>query len=74
MMMIILTQEQADAVHGVNEQGTALAPRPLADGTFALSDRVLSDPTHQEYHDLLSGLPRRDVAADEWFINPENEG
>lgn len=64
--MIILTAEQAETVRGETVAGHVLEPVPLADGTFVLPEAVLSDPAHAQWHDLLAGLPVRDVAREEF--------
>lgn len=64
--MIILTADDADKVRGLSAAGHALAPRPLADGSFALSETVLADPAHTALRPLLAALPRRNVADHEW--------
>lgn len=65
--MIILTQTESDAVRGETAPGYRLEPLPLANGTeWVLPEAVLDDPAHAVHHDLLAGLPRRDVAAGEW--------
>ena len=56
--MIILTREQANRVRGLTIPGHALAPVPLADGTFALPESVLTDPAHARFHAGLAALPR----------------
>jgi hypothetical protein len=55
--MIILTADEANKVRGQTVPGAALAPTPLADGTFALPEAVLSSPAHQVHHTYLRGLP-----------------
>lgn len=55
--MIILTANQADQVRGLTVKGHALAPRPLANGTFALPVSVLTDPAHAKRWALLKTLP-----------------
>ncbi|MCJ8143877.1 hypothetical protein MKI84_13210 [Ancylobacter sp. A5.8] len=65
--MIILTENQAEAVRGATAPGAALDPIPLADGvSWVLPEAVLADPAHALRHATLAGLPRREVAADEW--------
>lgn len=56
--MIILTPAQADHVRGLTVKGHALAPRPLANGTFALPEAVLNDPAHAQHKAYLSALPK----------------
>lgn len=64
--MIILTAPQAAGVAGPTAPGYALEPRALADGTFALPERVLTDPAHASRWPVLNPLPTRAVAANEW--------
>lgn len=69
--MIILTQEEAEAVRGETHKGAALDPVPLANGTeWVLPEAVLTDPAHQAWWEHLETLPRRTVHASEW---PEAE-
>jgi hypothetical protein len=56
--MIILTPAQANRVRGLAIPGHALAPVPLADGTFALPESVLTDPVYAQFHAGLEALPR----------------
>lgn len=72
MEMLILPPAVADAVRGPTAAGAALDPRPLADGGFALPERVLADPDHAEHHALLAGLPRL-PAADCIWLNDEDD-
>lgn len=55
--MIILTAVQADQVRGLTVAGHALAPQPLADGTFALPEACITDPAHAKYANFLKTLP-----------------
>lgn len=65
--MIILTEQQADAVRGPTAPGAALDPIPLADGmSWVLPEAVLVDPAHATRHAWLAGLPVREVAPEEW--------
>ena len=65
--MIILTAQQADDVRGPTSDGCALSPVPLADGvTFVLPETVLDDPAHQQHHEALALLPRREIEPEEW--------
>jgi hypothetical protein len=57
--MIILQPTEADQVRGLTVRGHALAPRPLADGTFALPEAVLTDPYHAVRKAFLSTLDLR---------------
>ena len=68
--MLILTEAQAEAVRGPTSSFSALDPRPLTDGSFALPVAVLSDPAHAASQDALDGLPQRSVAAEEWAVEP----
>jgi hypothetical protein len=54
---IKLTAEEADQV-----RGPALVPIERLGGVFVLNEIVLDDPTHEEHHEFLSGLPRIDQA------------
>ncbi len=56
--MIILTRAQANRVRGLSTEGHALAPVPLANGTFALPETVLDDPAHARYRNILNQLPK----------------
>lgn len=66
MLMLILTPAVADAVRGPTSKGAALEPRPLADGDFALPERVLDDPAHAEHHALLATTPRLPLSDCVW--------
>jgi hypothetical protein len=55
--MIILTAFQAERVRGLTKPGHAIAPVPLADGTFALPEAVKTNPEHAEYAALLDTFP-----------------
>lgn len=55
--MIILTASEANQVRGLTTKGHALAPRPLANGTFALPVAVLNDPAHASKWAFLNTLP-----------------
>ena len=57
MSYLILTPEQADSVRGETSPGFALSPVELADGTFMLPDRVLSDPAHESKWAALAKFP-----------------
>lgn len=60
--MIILIADEADKVRGRSiNKWAALVPIPLKDGTFALPEAVLSDPSHTAHSYFLKTLPRRDV-------------
>lgn len=65
MLMLILDVETAAAVAGATAGGAVLEPRPLADGFFALPERVLDDPHHAQHYELLESCARRPV--DECF-------
>jgi hypothetical protein len=67
MMMLILDTETATAV-----SGPMLDPRPLADGRFALPERVLSDPHHADHHARLAGLPRLPAAECAWLTDEDD--
>lgn len=56
--MIILTKLQANLVRGLTAKGHALAPRPMADGKFALPESVLNDPAHAKFRAILNALPK----------------
>lgn len=60
--MLILTAANANQVRGLTVRGHALAPRPLADGTFALPEAVLNDPYHAVHRDYL--IANADVRLD----------
>lgn len=68
--MIILTKEQADNVRGLTKRGHALAPRLLADGTYALPERCKDDPEHAVHSAFLKALPTRAVLEAEWETDP----
>lgn len=55
--MIILTPEQADQVRGLTAPGHAIAPRPLANGNFALPEACINDPAHAVHSTFLKTLP-----------------
>jgi len=61
MSFLILTKLQADAVRGETSPGALLAPVELANGTYCLPDRVLSDPAHASKHGVLNGFPRAET-------------
>lgn len=56
--MIILTKLQANLMRGLTMAGHALAPRPMANGKFALPESVLSDPAHARFRPILNALPK----------------
>jgi len=68
--MLILTAAEADALRGPSGPGSALDPRPLDDGTFALPVAVLSDAAHAALQNALQGLQQRDVDDGEWVADP----
>lgn len=65
VMLIILTEEQADHVRGPTSNGASLDPRRISagdyEGSYALSVNVLNDPDHAMYHDYLAELPQADL-------------
>lgn len=63
---IELTAVEADTVRGDTHPGHRLDPIGLAGGTFVLPVAVLADPAHGVRHAMLSVLPTRTVAAEEW--------
>jgi hypothetical protein len=65
--MMILDAAQAASLRGPTAPGSALDPRPLVDGTFALPIAVRDDPAHAGVHGILQDLPQREVAAEEWL-------
>lgn len=68
--MIVLTSEQAAEVRGPTSEGCALEPVALADGvTFVLPETVLEDPAHQQHHEALALLPRREIEPGEWVVS-----
>lgn len=68
---IILTSAQADAARGQTSPWTSLEPVCLVDGaTWVLPARVLADPAHETKWPLLTGLPQRNVAPEEWLADP----
>lgn len=66
MSLIILTAEQAELVRGESSPGHVIDPVPLEDGTFAVSEAVLSDPAHSGKRGLLASKPKRVVAPAEF--------
>lgn len=60
--MLILTSAVADQVRGLTVKGHALAPKPLADGTWALPEAVLNDPFHASKRDFL--IANADIRLD----------
>jgi len=66
--MLARAAARGDAVDGAAIQTspeTWLAPREMVDGRYALSDRVIGDPAHAAYADLLAaGESRAPVEAD----------
>lgn len=60
--MLILDADAANHVRGLTIAGHALAPMPLADGTFALPEAVLNDPAHQVHWDYL--IANASITAD----------
>lgn len=60
--MLILTSFDANQVRGLTVKGHALAPRPLADGTWALPEAVLNDVYHQSKWAYL--LANADIKLD----------
>lgn len=66
MDMLILSPGVAAAVAGPTSTGVVLAPRPLADGTFALPARVLGDVDHAAHHAALAACPRLPLEACVW--------
>ena len=63
LLMLILDAATADQVRGLISPGNALAPRPLADGTFALPVSVLNDPAYETLWDFL--IANADVMQDQ---------
>jgi hypothetical protein len=55
--MIILTATQANQARCLTIKGHAVAPVPLADGTFALPESVLNDFAHARFKSFLQTLP-----------------
>ena len=66
MLMLILDPVTAAAVTGPTANGAALAPRMLADGSYALPARVIDDPDHAQHHALLSTMPLRPLSECVW--------
>ncbi|MFG1465276.1 hypothetical protein V5F77_20540 [Xanthobacter sp. DSM 24535] len=67
MQFIVLTAAQSDAVYGTGADGARLEPVCLAGGApWVLPVTVLADPAHAGTHQMLSALPIREVAPDEW--------
>lgn len=67
--MIILTQEEAEAVRGQGAPGSRLEPVALADGvTWVLPEAVLSDPAYETQRATLSALPTRAVDPAEYGV------
>jgi hypothetical protein len=64
--MIIMTEVQADMVRGETIEGHAIMPVRLNDGSYCVSEAVLSDPAHAAKHDLLSSMPKRLVEPSEF--------
>jgi len=69
--MIILTQSQVDQVKGESLPGFSIDPVALIDGTFCISERVLTDHAHESKHDFLSTLPKREVSYDEFQVSED---
>lgn len=70
--MIVLTATEAEQVRGGSSAGAALEPVALADGvTFVLPEAVLDDPAHADKHNMLLGLPRREIGSHEWWAASE---
>ncbi len=61
--MIVLTQDQADAVRGQGLNGAELRPFQY-DGRWLLPEAVLSDPDYIGQRDFLSSLPTEDVTIE----------
>jgi hypothetical protein len=53
---ILMTSEQANYVRGL-----ALNPIERQGDVFILNMLVLSDPTHEQWHEYLSALPTMDL-------------
>lgn len=70
-MQIILTSEQAEAVRGETAPGAYLDPKPLKDGSFALSSSAIQDTAHLSKIGMLVPLPQREVADHEWAGAPD---
>ena len=67
-MPISLTEAEATKVRGYSptNKRTAIWPVPLKDGTFVLSDALLTSPAHADVAAFLSGLPKiakKDIPA-----------
>lgn len=66
-LFIVMDGTQADAVRGETSPGAWLAPVLLADGeTWVLPARVLAIAAYESKRPLLSGLPERTIAPEEW--------
>lgn len=71
--MIVLTAAEVAQVQGPTAPGAALDPVPLASGVeWVLPTSVLTDPAHLARRGLLTGLPRRTIAPEEWPAGPED--
>lgn len=73
--MIILNADDAGLVRGISpiDNGCALSPFALRDGSYILPVEVIDDPAHADVKVLLSGLPTRSVAASELYGPTETE-
>lgn len=72
--MLVMTWDVANGCRGLTVVGHALAPVPMADGTFILPEEVLSDEYHQKHWDFL--IANCDIAPDDSFspgipMNPD---
>lgn len=72
MIVLVLTEGQADAVRGPSASGlAALDPRDIGEGRWILPLAVLSDPEHIEHHLLLQQC---ETGPAENVIPPDDEG
>lgn len=58
-MFIILSAAEAQAVRGKTSPMTAIEPVELKDGSFLLTDDVMSDPAHKTRVKSIEGLSRK---------------
>lgn len=71
--MIILTEEQASKVAGVSpiDNGAAIIPVPLKDGTFMIGEQVLADSRHADVNAELKDLPKTNLDTSKVYLADE---
>lgn len=72
MMMIVLTDAQANQVRERIDPRNTIAPRKLFGQGWALPVTVLLDPAYAQFVTLLSTLPQSNITSDGANWNPNS--